>query len=137
MRTGEIAFERLGQIENVEDRVKRERQDRALREAMVGVIADARRSSPTDRRGVLPPSAPAAQASAPSVERRLEMPGGAASQRLIEQLCDAMLGPGAPAQPKAPAQPAPAPVAAPASPTAEPTTAAAPAAAQALRRRLT
>lgn len=67
----------------------------------------------------------------------LEVPGGEASQRLIEQLCDAMLGPGAPAQPKAPAQPAPAPVAAPAPPTAEPTTAAAPAAAQRLRRRLT
>jgi hypothetical protein len=85
--TSNLAFDRLGAIEMLEERIKRERQDRELRAAMVGVIEDARRSSPIERRGILPPasSAPAGRAPEPT-ERRLEMPPG---QDLIERLVNA------------------------------------------------
>jgi hypothetical protein len=123
--TSNLAFDRLGAIEMLEERIKRERQDRELRAVMRDVVADARRSSPIERRGVLPPSSSAPAASPPRepTERPLEMPGGAATQRLIEQMCDAMLPHGRPNRPAAPAPSV--------------GTEAAPAVGAALRRRLT
>jgi len=96
MSTENVAFMRLGQIETGAQRLEREHRDLELRAAMVGVIADARRSAPLDRPGFAP-AAPATPGNGWRTAPPLEMPGGVTSQRIIEQMCDAMLGPGAPA----------------------------------------
>ena len=97
MSTENVAFMRLGQIETGAQRLERERRDLELRAAMVGVIADARRSAPLDRPGFAPPAPAPGSRNGWRTAPPLEMPGGDRSQRIIEQLCDAMLGPGAPA----------------------------------------
>lgn len=138
----EIAFARMSQMETVVQRLERERRDRELQAAMVGVIGDAHKSHPLDRPGWAPPKDTANRTgwrTAPP----LEMPGGDRSQRIIEQMCDAMLGPGAPAalargpsetQPPQ-AQPTAEPALVSAAPKAEAATAAPPAAAGAVTRR--
>jgi hypothetical protein len=153
MSTENVAFMRLGQIETGAQRLERERRDLELRAAMVGVIADARRSAPLDRPGFAPPAQAPGSRNGWRTAPPLEMPGGDRSQRIIEQLCDAMLGPGAPAAlgrgpgataPKAELEAAKpevahvaVAVAEPVAPRAKAVTDAPPAAAEVTRRRLT
>jgi hypothetical protein len=91
MSTEEIAFARLGEMETAAQRQERERQDRELCAAMIGVVADARRSTPFDRPGFVPPAAAPGRGTGWRTAPALEMPGGDRTQRLIEQLCNALL----------------------------------------------
>jgi hypothetical protein len=91
MSTENIAFARLGQIETLEEHAKRQREDRALCTVMADVVADARRSAPHDRPGFVPPAAAPGRGNGWRTAPALEMPGGEATQRLIERLCNALL----------------------------------------------
>jgi hypothetical protein len=91
MSTENVAFARLGQIETLEEHAKRQREDRALRAVMADVVADARRSAPFDRPGFVPPAAAPGRGNGWRTAPALEMPGGDRTQRLIEQLCNALL----------------------------------------------
>jgi hypothetical protein len=117
MSTEDVAFARLGQIDNVAERLTRLRQQRELGEAMRGVVDDAwRRGSPLAYPGGGRPKSEAEQvaaalagtpvASAPPAAPAtgwreaapLEVPGGATAQRYIEQMTHTM-------QPHQPANP--------------------------------
>jgi hypothetical protein len=96
MGTEDIAFDRLGQIDTLANRLERQRLDHELAAVMKDVVADSRRSSPTERRGVLPERPAAAPAPAGTGWREpppLRLPPG---QDLIERMVNAALphGPG-------------------------------------------
>jgi hypothetical protein len=145
MSTENVAFMRLGQIETGAQRLERERRDLELRAAMVGVIADAHRSAPLDRPGFAPPAPTPGSNNGWRTAPPLAVPGGDATQRIIDAMVHAMQphgvgnpqrpaaleavgGPGA-TEPPTTAEPAPISAAAEAK--------APPAAAEVTRRRLT
>jgi hypothetical protein len=83
--TGTVALANMGDITQND-------KDVALEIAVQGLVADARRSSPIDRPGVLPPtSAPAPGGYGWRSEIPLSLPPG---QDLIERMVNAALPPG-------------------------------------------
>jgi hypothetical protein len=99
MSTEDLAFAMLGQIGATDQLVERLRQQRELREAMRGVVADARRSAPLSYPGggrppkrdeVAAPQPPQPAGTGWREARPLEPPGGATTQRYIEPMTHAM-----------------------------------------------
>jgi len=141
----EIAFARMSENETAAERLERVRRDRELQSAMIGVVADAHRSAPLDRPGFAPPPPTPGSNNGWRTAPPLAVPGGDATQRIIDAMVHAMQphgvgnpqrpaaleavgGPGATEPPTA-AEPAPISAAAEAK--------APPAAAEVTRRRLT